>query len=58
MDVVQFQAGREAQINGKPRDGRRSADWLDGWDMEEAVVPLTAWHVTEAVKALIAKERA
>lgn len=31
-DVIAFQAGREARIDGKPRDGRRSADWLHGWD--------------------------
>ncbi len=33
-DILQFQAGRQAAIEGKPRDGRRSADWLEGYDME------------------------
>lgn len=31
-NIIQFQAGREAAINGQPRDNRRSADWLEGWD--------------------------
>lgn len=34
-DILQFQAGREAAIAGLPRDGRRSADWLAGWDQVE-----------------------
>lgn len=32
-DILAFQAGREAAISGEPRDGRRSADWLEGYDM-------------------------
>jgi hypothetical protein len=31
-DILAFQSGREAAIAGKPRDGRRSVDWLAGWD--------------------------
>jgi hypothetical protein len=31
-DIAQFQSGREAAMEGKPRDGRRSKDWLEGWD--------------------------
>lgn len=31
-DIIAFQAGREARIDGKRRDGRRNADWLHGWD--------------------------
>ncbi len=31
-DIIAFQAGREARISNKPRDGRRNADWLRGWD--------------------------
>lgn len=31
-DIIAFQAGREARIDGKPRDARRNADWLHGWD--------------------------
>lgn len=31
-DIISFQEGREARIDGKPRDGRRNADWLHGWD--------------------------
>lgn len=34
-DITAFQQGREARISGKPRDGRRNADWLRGWDMED-----------------------
>jgi hypothetical protein len=33
-DITQFQAGRTAAIEGKPRDKRRSQDWLEGYDME------------------------
>jgi hypothetical protein len=33
-DIAQFQAGREAAMEGKPRDGRRCKDWLEGYDME------------------------
>lgn len=31
-DVHKFQDGREAAINCMPRDARRSADWLEGYD--------------------------
>jgi hypothetical protein len=31
-DIIQFQAGREAAMEGHPRDGRRAADWLGGYD--------------------------
>lgn len=31
-DIIAFQEGREARIAKKPRDGRRNADWLRGWD--------------------------
>jgi hypothetical protein len=31
-DIAQFQAGREAAIDGQKRDGRRGADWLQGFD--------------------------
>jgi len=31
-EILDFQAGREARIAGKLRDGRRNADWLRGWD--------------------------
>ena len=31
-DILAFQAGREAALAGKPRDRRRCADWLEGWD--------------------------
>jgi hypothetical protein len=31
-DILAFQAGREAAIDGKPRNNRRSADWLEGFD--------------------------
>lgn len=31
-DIISFQEGREARIDGKPRDGRRNSDWLHGWD--------------------------
>jgi len=37
-DILQFQAGREAALEGKPRDRRRSADWLEGWDFEKGEV--------------------
>ncbi len=30
--ILTFQAGREAAVSGKPRDSRRRADWLEGWD--------------------------
>jgi hypothetical protein len=35
-DILQFQAGREAAINGFKRDERRSKDWLDGYDQVKA----------------------
>jgi len=33
-NILQFQSGREAAIMGDPRDARRTADWLEGYDME------------------------
>lgn len=35
-EILDFQAGREARIAGKKRDGRRDADWLRGWDQIDA----------------------
>lgn len=35
-EILDFQAGREARIANKPRDGRRNADWLRGWDQVDA----------------------
>lgn len=43
-DIIAFQAGREARINNLPRDKRRNADWLEGWDMEEASAKECAEH--------------
>lgn len=34
--IRDFQAGREARIAKRPRDGRRNADWLRGWDQVDA----------------------
>jgi hypothetical protein len=31
-EILDYQAGREAAMAGKPRDRRRNADWLRGWD--------------------------
>ena len=31
-DIIQFQAGREAAMDGRKRDARRTADWLEGFD--------------------------
>jgi hypothetical protein len=38
-DIISFQAGREARIANKPRDGRRNADWLHGWDIVDREAP-------------------
>lgn len=35
-EILNYQAGREARINGAPRDKRRNADWLRGWDDVDA----------------------
>lgn len=35
-DILQFQAGRLAAMALEKRDRRRSADWLEGYDMEWA----------------------
>jgi hypothetical protein len=35
-NILQFQAGREAAINGFKRDERRSKDWLEGYDQVKA----------------------
>lgn len=40
-DIIAFQAGREARIDGKPRDARRNADWLHGWDTVDMQERLT-----------------
>lgn len=31
-NIHQFQAGREAAMNGAIRDRRKSSDWLEGYD--------------------------
>lgn len=31
-DILQFQAGREAAIDGHNRDRRKHRDWLTGYD--------------------------
>ena len=31
-NITAFQAGREAAMQGKTRDERRSSDWLEGFD--------------------------
>lgn len=35
-NILQFQSGREAAINGFKRDERRSKDWLEGYDQVKA----------------------
>lgn len=35
-EILDFQAGREARMANKPRDGRRNADWQRGWDQVDA----------------------
>ena len=40
-DIIAFQAGREARIANKPRDSRRNADWLHGWDTVDMQERLT-----------------
>jgi len=35
-DILQFQTGREAAMNGFRRDERRSKDWLEGYDQVKA----------------------
>jgi len=40
-DIIAFQAGREARIAKQPRDGRRNADWLHGWDTVDMQERLT-----------------
>lgn len=47
-DILQFQAGREARMDAKPRDGRRTADWLEGWDMAHA--DICRWDEIRAAK--------
>lgn len=37
-DILQFQAGREAAIDGRNRDGRKHRDWLAGYDQVKDVV--------------------
>lgn len=31
-EILDYQAGRNASMAGRPRDGRRNVDWLRGWD--------------------------
>lgn len=35
-NILQFQSGREAAMNGFKRDERRSKDWLEGYDQVKA----------------------
>ena len=35
-EILDFQAGREARIANKTRDGRRNSDWLRGWDQVDS----------------------
>lgn len=35
IDIMQFQAGREAAMGGFKRDGRKCRDWLAGYDQEK-----------------------
>lgn len=35
VNILQFQAGREAAMGGFKRDGRKSRDWLAGYDQEK-----------------------
>lgn len=36
-DILAYQAGRETAMAGERRDGRRSADWLAGYDSVKMV---------------------
>ena len=46
-EILDFQAGREARIAKKPRDGRRNADWLRGWDqVDDDLDRFTREHAT------------
>lgn len=47
-EILDFQAGREARINGAPRDKRRNAHWLRGWDQVNAdeAEPTPQGHLT------------
>jgi len=42
-NITAFQAGREAAMCGGARDARRSADWLEGYDMEADALNLPVW---------------
>ncbi len=42
-NILAFQAGREAAMAGNIRDARRSADWLEGYDMEADALNLPVW---------------
>lgn len=35
-NIHEFQAGREAAMAGAKRDGRKSRDWLEGFDQTKA----------------------
>jgi hypothetical protein len=42
-NIIQFQQGREAAMCGGARDGRRCADWLEGYDSEADALNLPVW---------------
>lgn len=35
VNILQFQAGREAAMGGFKRDSRKHRDWLAGYDQEK-----------------------
>ena len=35
-EILDYQAGREARMNGCVRDRRKNVDWLRGWDDVQA----------------------
>jgi hypothetical protein len=47
-NIIAFQSGREAAMCGGARDARRSADWLEGYDMEADALNLPVWGVSSA----------
>lgn len=50
-NIIQFQSGREAFIAGRKRDARRSADWLEGYDMERDAMNREFYRHQPAPKA-------
>jgi hypothetical protein len=50
-NIIAFQSGREAAMCGGARDARRSADWLEGYDMEADALNLPVWGVSSAKAA-------